>query len=173
MSICGSLLLNQILTHSLSFDYLWQIWFTSNPSRSSAVTNHLMKSKESNLPLVINKSLCCEKHLLFSSASKTITVSLYFCSIFHDDAPIMVKLKSRFTFHSQWKKLKICLKSKSNFLDPAPWRLYFGYSHGRSFYWMHADFNSSSNNLSVQRCDCSWAQRLSTLGNSQPGFLQS
>lgn len=67
-----------ISTCPLSFDALRQIPFTFNTSRSSAVTDHLMKSKDGNLLFIINKSLRCEKCLLFASALKTITVSLHF-----------------------------------------------------------------------------------------------
>lgn len=66
--------------YSLHFDALWQILFTFSTSHSSAVTNHLMKSKDSNLLFTINKSLHCEKCLLFVTALKTITVNVHFSS---------------------------------------------------------------------------------------------
>lgn len=76
--LSDSLKSRYISPYSLSFDALWQIPFACNTSRSSAVTHHLMKSKDGNLLFIINKSLHCEKCLLFASALKTITVRLHF-----------------------------------------------------------------------------------------------
>lgn len=95
--------------YSLHFDALWQIPFTLSTSHSSAVTSHLMKSKDSNLLFIINKSLHCEKRLLFVTALKTITVCAFqqwLRCMFHGNALSMVKVKIRFHFHHQGKEIR-------------------------------------------------------------------
>lgn len=56
-------------------DALQKMPFTLDTSRSFAVSCHLRTSKDSNLLFIMNKSLHCEKCLLFAPALKTTTGS--------------------------------------------------------------------------------------------------